>query len=63
MAWVGRELKDQGYKPVGCVLDQAAQAPIQLGLEHLQGWGMHSLSGQPVPAPHHLLSKKLPPDI
>ena len=26
--------------------DQAAQGPIQPGLEHLQGWGIHSLSGQ-----------------
>ena len=41
---------------------QAAQGPIQPGLEHLQGWGIHSLSGQPVPAPHHCLGKELPPE-
>ncbi|KAK4818440.1 hypothetical protein QYF61_013127 [Mycteria americana] len=34
-------------------LDQVAQSPIQPGLEHFQGWGIHSFSGQPVPVPHH----------
>jgi len=43
MAWVGRDPKDdespipchrQGHQPP---LDQAAQGPIQPGLEHLQG--------------------------
>jgi len=55
MAWVGRDLKDheaptpchrQGLQPPYLMLDQAAQGPIQPGLEHLQGWGIHSLSGQ-----------------
>ena len=41
------------------VLDQVAQGSIQPGLEHLQGWSIHSLSGQPVPAPHHSLCKEL----
>jgi len=72
MAWVGRDLKDhqapmprhrQGHQPPHLILDQAVQGPIQPGLEHLQGWGIHSLSGQPVPAPHHSHSKELPPDI
>ena len=31
---------------------QAARGPIQPSLKHLQGWGIHSYSGQPVPAPH-----------
>jgi len=35
----------------------------QPGLEHHQGWGIHSLSGQPVLAPHYSHSKELPPDI
>jgi len=35
----------------------AAQGPIQPGLEHLQGRGIHNLSGQPVPAPHHSLGR------
>lgn len=30
--------------------------PIQPGLQHCQGWGIHSWSGQPVP--HHALSKE-----
>jgi len=46
------------------MLHQAAQGPIQPGLEHLQGWTGHP---QPlwaaVPAPHHSHSKALPPDI
>ena len=28
--------------------------PIQPGLEHLQGWDIHNLSGKPVPAPQSL---------
>jgi len=34
----------QGHQPA----DQAAQSHIQPGLECLQGWGTHSLLGQPV---------------
>jgi len=39
----------QGHLPP----DQVAQSPIQPGLEHFQGGGIHSFSGQPVPVPHH----------
>jgi len=62
MAWLGRDLTGhqvptschrQGHQPPDLVLHQAAQGPIHPGLEHLQGWGTHNLSGQPVPAPHH----------
>jgi len=53
----------QSHQPPYMVLDQVAQCLIQLGLEHLQGQSIHNLSGQPVPAPHHSLGKKLPPDI
>ena len=74
MAWVGRDLKDheaptsprhrQGHQPPHLTLDEAAQGPIQPGLEHLQGWMGHP---QPlwaaVPAPHRSLGKELPPDI
>lgn len=36
----------------GChPLDQAARSPILPGLEHLQGWGSRSFSGQPAPVP------------
>ena len=34
----------QGHQPP----DQAAQSHIQPGLECLQGWGIHSLLGQPI---------------
>jgi len=68
MTWVGRDLKDhpvptpchgQEYHP----LDQVAEGPIQPGLEHFQGWGIHSFSGQPVLVPHHPLSEEFPPNI
>uniref|UniRef100_A0A672TM59 Uncharacterized protein n=1 Tax=Strigops habroptila TaxID=2489341 RepID=A0A672TM59_STRHB len=58
MVCVGRDLKahpvpvpchGQGHLP----LDQVAPSPVQPGLEHCQGWGSHSFSGQPVPGPHH----------
>ena len=52
MAQVGRDLKDhesptprhrQGHQPSHLILDQTARDPIQPGLEHLQGWGIHNL--------------------
>jgi len=49
----------QGCQPP----DQAAQNHIQPGLECLQGWGIHSLLGHPVPVRHHPLCEKLPPNI
>ena len=33
----------QGHQPSHLILDQAAQGPIQPGLEHLQGQGIHNL--------------------
>jgi len=51
MVWVGRDRKDhpvpnpchgQGHLPP----DQIAQSPIQPGLEHLQGFGIHGFSGK-----------------
>ena len=54
MAWVEKEHNAhpvptpcyvQGHQPA----DQAAQSHIQPGHECLQGWGIHSLLGQPVP--------------
>ena len=36
----------QGHQLPHLIPDQAAQGPIQPGLEQLQGWGIHSLSGQ-----------------
>ena len=49
----------QGRQP----LDQVAQSHIQPGHECLQGWGIHSFLGQPVPACHHPLGEKLLPNI
>ena len=49
----------QGRQPS----DQAAQSHIQPGHECLQGWGIHSLLGQPVPVHHHPPREKLTPNI
>ena len=48
--------------PVGRVINcrSGCPGPIQSGLQHLQGWGTHSFSGQPVLVPHQPLSEKLP---
>ena len=70
MAWVGRDpmitelqppCRVQDHQPPHLILVQAAQGPIQPGLDHLQTRGIHSLSGQPIPTPHHSHSKELPP--
>ena len=44
----------QGHQPAA----QAAQSHIQPGLECLQGWGAHSLLGQPVSVRQHPLGEK-----
>ena len=38
-------------------LDQVAQSLVQSDLECLQGGGIHHLSGQSVPVPHHRYCK------
>ena len=65
--WLGLEgtsrimrLQPSYHQPPHLILYQLAQGPIQPVLEHLQGRGIHSLSGQPVPEPHHSLGKELP---
>lgn len=65
MSCVGSDLKDHLVStPPPChPPDQAAQGPIQSGLEHLQGWEIYSLSEQPVPEPHTPLSKKFSSDL
>jgi len=69
MAWVGRDARiikfqlpchSQGHQPPGLMLDQVAQDPIQPGPECLQSRSIHSLSGQPVQAPHHSLYEEVP---
>ena len=53
MAWVEKAHNDHAV-PTPCYVQgrqpaaQAAQSHIQPGLECLQGWGIHSLLGQPV---------------
>ena len=53
MAWFEKDHNDHPV-PTPCYVqgrqsvDQAAQSHIQPGLECLQGWGIHSLLGQPV---------------
>jgi len=54
MAWVAKN-HNAHPDPTPCYVQgrqpaaQAAQSHIQPGLECLQGWGIHSLLGQPVP--------------
>ena len=43
-------------------LGQVAQSPIQPDFEHFQGWGIHNISGQPVPVSHPR-HKKIPPYV
>jgi len=44
-------------------LNQAAQSPVQPGLEGFQGWGIDLLPGQPVPVPPHPHCKKFLPYV
>jgi len=43
-SWISNPPARQGHQPPHLV-GQVAQGPIQPGLEHLQGWGIYSLSG------------------
>jgi len=61
-SWISTPPARQGHPPPH-LLDQVAQGPIQLGIEHLQGRDIHNLSGQPIPAPHRSPGKELPPNI
>jgi len=74
MASIGRDPEDHQastglswgetpQQPPDLVLEQVAQGPIQPGLEHFRGWGIHCLSGQTVSTPPHTLCEELPPDI
>jgi len=66
LAWVEKEHSAhpvptpcyvQGHQPAA----QAAQSHIQPGLECLQGWGTHSLLGQPIPV--NSFSSDVPPEL
>jgi len=68
MLRAGRDLKDhlvpgpcheQGHLPLGLV----AQSSIQPGLEHCQGGGSHSFSGQPVVVFHHPHGEDMPSNL
>ena len=50
---------EQGHLP----LDQVAQSPVQPDLECSQGWGIHHLSGKPLPVSHHSCRKKFLPSF
>lgn len=70
MTEVGRGIKDH-LVPARChtqaigrdtsCYTRFPQCPIQPGLECLQGWGIHTFTGQPAPVPHCSdLVKKFP---
>jgi len=66
VGWIARDLKDHPiwtlYHGQGCSSPgQAAQGPIQPGLECFQEQSIY-FSGQPVPAPHCPLSKEFLPN-
>jgi len=44
-------------------LEQAAQDPVQAGLEYLQRRRLHNLPGQPVPVLCHAQSKEVLPHV
>lgn len=57
---VGNDIKDHlvpnsCHRQDWCIVDHVAQGHTQPGL---QGWSMHSYSGQSAPMPYHPLSKK-----
>jgi len=65
MAWVEKAHNDHAV-PTTCYVQgrqpaaQAAQSHIQPGLECLQGWGIHSILGQPVQCITTLWAKNFP---
>jgi len=57
--WFQPPCHKQGHLP----LDEVAQSSIPPGLEHCQGGGSHSCSGQPIPVFHHPQTKEFLPNI
>jgi len=57
--WFQIPCHEQGHLPP----DQVAQSSIQPGLEHCQGGGSHSFSGQSLPVPHHPHGEEFLPNI
>jgi len=46
-----------------CLLNHTPKCHIYTFFEHLQGWGLNHLPGQPVPLPDHSFSKDIFPNI
>ena len=46
-----------------CLLNRILKCHIYVVFEHLQGWRLHHLAGQPVPTPDHSFSKEVFPNI
>jgi len=46
-----------------CLLNRIPKCHIYMFFEHLQGWGLHRLPGQPVPMPDHSFSEEFFPNI
>ena len=59
ITWIQPPCHEQGHLP----LDQVAQSPIQPGLQHFQGGGIHSFSGQHLSVPYNTHSKKFLPYV
>ena len=46
-----------------CLLNHITKCHVYTFFEHLQGWGLHPLPGQPVPMPDRSFSKEIFPSI
>ena len=46
-----------------CLLNHIPNCHIYTFFEHLQGWGLHHIPGQPVPMSDHSFSKQIFPNI
>ena len=57
--WFQPPCHEQGHLPPA----QGAQSSIQPGLEHCQGGGSHSFSGQPGPGPHYPHGEEFLPNL
>ena len=67
IAKVGKDPQDHPVQPFArhqwFSLNHVPQHTIQMFLEHLQGWWLHHLSGQPIPVPDHPFREVVFPNI
>jgi len=67
MVWVGKDLKDHlvpiALPSAGTSSTRPGCSELQPGLEHCQGGGSHSCSGQPGPMFHHPHGEEFLPNI